>query len=277
MTYYQILQNIISNPNRFQWDYYKCHSKMNMDDIFHNPNDFISWTFLCAKKERLTSSVVFDEYQFKTPCLSNARAAHSISSFFLGFILAKGLIGENLNSFCSYAEKCTEFSFSYVWNLTSLYHDYGYQFEKDKDLLEKVQYSILKRDNLQNIKYSCAAEALKSALSIKCSIWRPRYLEIFFDHCFKTNADIHTASFDMNAQSEFSTAKNTIEKYIHDNINAFQCNNSIIKIPFRSCNTISKYLMYRLFENPEYACIDHGISGGMYFYDRIIKSYIYEY
>ena len=91
MTYYDRVTQMTKNPNWHHWDYYKCHSGSNFDYIFAHPQSFISETFIYAKKHMLTSSVVGDKYQFNTPDISCPRAAHSISSFFLGFSVLDSL------------------------------------------------------------------------------------------------------------------------------------------------------------------------------------------
>ena len=48
-----------------------------------------------------------------------------------------------------------------------------------------------------------------------------------------------------------------------------------VKFPFRELNIISSYFEYRLLSpsNTEWACIDHGIAGGITFFDNILKNY----
>lgn len=47
-----------------------------------------------------------------------------------------------------------------------------------------------------------------------------------------------------------------------------------IVFPTRSKEEIGRYFGYRLFPaESEKACIDHGIAGGLLFFDRLIKNY----
>ena len=80
----------------------------------------------------------------QAPSISDARAAHSISAYFMGFILADGLLHNMLDNFCEVDGE--EFSFSYVWYLTSLYHDYGYRFERNAGLSNRIYEQITRRN-----------------------------------------------------------------------------------------------------------------------------------
>lgn len=48
-------------------------------------------------------------------------------------------------------------------------------------------------------------------------------------------------------------------------------------MPIRSSRVIDNYLKYRLLSNGNRPRIDHGVLGGMVFYDRTIKNYLTEY
>ena len=175
MNYYKRLKNIISNPNWNRWDYYHCHDRETIESIFKNPSEFIDWTFLHAKKHMLTSYVVDGNDRFDARKISSPRAAHSVSSFFLGFILMDGLMNGKLNRFCSFENIRVEYPFTYVWNLTSLYHDFGYQYEQDDSLKERI-VNKLGNTSQTSIRYHLASiDALRKELDVKHSVWTPSF------------------------------------------------------------------------------------------------------
>ena len=271
MTYYDRVTQVTKNPNWHRWDYYKCHSGSDFDYIFAHPQSFISETFIYAKKHMLTSSVVGDKYQFNTPDISCPRAAHSISSFFLGFILADGLTNGNLDNFFEFDEFTSKFPFTYIWNLTSLYHDYGYQYENDIKLRDSLIHHPSKTSlRFANSKHNKnILELFKRKLNIRYSIWSPKYINSPLrksDRLRKDNRDLIE-----------HIDRQTIDKFIHDNIKQARCNNRTLNIPTRSYTLINQYLNYRLNGMSDYSCVDHGIAGGIAFYDLIIKNYLWEY
>lgn len=61
--------------------------------------------------------------------LSEYRAIHTVSAFFLGIFLEKCLTQENCG--VDISTQSAFFPFSYLWFLTCLYHDYGYIIEEN--------------------------------------------------------------------------------------------------------------------------------------------------
>ena len=272
MNYYEQLKNIISNPNWNRWDYYCCHDRETIERIFKNPSEFIDWTFLHAKKQMLTSSVVDGKYQLDVHRISSPRAAHSVSSFFLGFILMDGLMNGKLNRFCSFENIRVEYPFTYVWNLTSLYHDFGYQYEQDDSLKERI---VRKIGNAQrtSFRYNLKViDVLRKELDVKHSVWTPSFY-------YRKNYNRNRFHGDYNLiepMGELSD-KAVLEKYICDNSKYFRCNGRKVRLPSISSSKASKYLHYRLCGCLHNQCVDHGIAGGVVFYDLIIKNYLHEY
>lgn len=272
MNYYEQLKNIISNPNWNRWDYYHCHDRETIESIFNDPSEFIDWTFLHAKKHMLTSSVVDGKYQLDVQKISSPRAAHSVSSFFLGFILINGLMEGNLNRFCSFENIAVEYPFTYVWNLTSLYHDFGYQYEQDDSLRERI---VRRLGNSQRTPFRYNLEsidALRKELDVKHSVWTPNF---YYRKNYNRNR-FHGDSNLIEPMGEVSD-KAAIEKYICDNSKYFRCNDRKVRLPSISSSKASKYLHYRLCGCLHNQCVDHGIAGGVVFYDLIIKNYLHEF
>lgn len=272
MNYCEWLKNIISNPNWNRWDYYHCHDRETIESIFKDPSEFIDWTFLHAKKHMLTSYVVDGNDRFDARKISSPRAAHSVSSFFLGFILMDGLMNGKLNRFCSFENIRVEYPFTYVWNLTSLYHDFGYQYEQDDSLKERI-VNKLGNTSRTSIRYHLASiDALRKELDVKHSVWTPSF---YYRKRYNRNR-IYDNHHLIEAEVELSD-KAAIEKYICDNSKYFRCNDRKVRIPSISSGKTSKYLHYRLCGCPYNQCVDHGIAGGVIFYDLIIKNYLHEF
>lgn len=265
MSFLDQVGDIIKN-NKDTWDYYSCHYNKDMTNIFDNPKCYIQDTFMNAGKKML----ILSEDEYNNFNITEARAAHSISSFFLGIILAEGLLG-NFNKFVETDDK--SYPFSYIWNLTCLYHDYGYQLENDKELSKKLLnkiHGVKKYNNIRDAMrvrpYYYGIYNLRKEKNIRESIWRSyRHAE----YCCK--------SINESESCNECQAVKEIEKYythVHKVVNVDSIN---VTIPVRTSNEISRYFTYRLIHCNCVGCIDHGIAGGMLFFDRIIKNYAKTY
>lgn len=238
------------------WDYYGCHYQKILCEVFRNPKIFINETFMSGHKYKLFDSNI------NTSAISSARAAHSISSFFMGFVLANGLIPSSLENFCTVEEEI--FDFSYVWYLTSLYHDFGYFYERDTTLANQLYDRMSnKRKSDTNTYYHGVLYQLRrdKQISLDHSIWRVQYFP-----------SLHNAKKD----SERSPLQR-IQEYVKCNYHNLLCKDHTVRMPMRSSRTVNNYLKYRLLSDGNHRLIDHGICGGMLFYDRIIKNYLAEY
>ena len=265
--YFDKIEYMLKKEPEFRWDYYHCHQSCeNMEDVFHYPNSFVNDTFICAKKQLLLSTNHNDPHSFQGPKISQARAAHSISSFFTGMILGYGLIGDNQECFCQlYKTPNGWFPFSYVWNLTCLYHDFGYEFENDAYRCEIVKSKVNRSigripTNGRRIEYpefnGCSLSAASREFSINKS-----YLSLGRYGWFNK---------DHSAEARF------INQYIRNWKDGMLCNGRPVKIPYRSGMKIERYLNYRLFGDGQ-GRLDHGIMGGLSFFNLIIDNYIKEY
>ena len=168
MNYLSEIEHLFAQKSR--WDYYRCHYQLTLQQMFRYPETFINETFVCGHKHKLIESIN------DAPNITSARAAHSISSFFMGFILAKGLIPSHLNDFCYINDQ--PYEFSYVWYLASLYHDFGYRFECDKALAKRIlsNVSIQSKGSISSY-YQGVLYQLKTdkEFSAKHSIWNVNY------------------------------------------------------------------------------------------------------
>lgn len=255
MSYLNELKRLFYQKTK--WDYYGCHYQNTLEDVFIEPENFINETFLRGQKQKLVAR------NDNMPNISPARAAHSISSFFMGFIIAYGLSTNSLQHFCQVKQE--NFPFSYVWFLTSLYHDFGYRFEYDAKLANRIFERIRETVNRPYINsyFNGALYHLRKdrEISIIHSPW-----SVYFTHSFR------------NAKRDLdSSPKHQIQEYIVKNHRELICNGQYIQMPVRNSKTVDNYLKYRLLGDKNHKCIDHGISGGMLFYDRIIKNYINKY
>lgn len=267
MSYYDELMKFANDTNYLNWDYYQCHNCLlsnegdKIDLIFHSPRMFIDDTFSFAQKRKL----IYPDVNgcFSDSGISLARSAHSISAFFLGFMLAKGLIGEELDEFCFVDTKQNNFEFTYIWNLVCLYHDFGYMYENNQQKYNAVVSAVLRRgEYYHKIPFMYGLKQFKQNEKISNDIYSRFFKKIRY----------HLENNELKSISE----KYLISEFLHNNIKNVYCNNNNIKIPNKSLKLVSSYFSYRLF-GEDFKCIDHGISGGLLFYDLIIKNYIEEY
>lgn len=210
MTYYDLLEKFV-NSDRCWWDYYKknkCRKNISLSSFFCYPKNFIINLFKEGRKDSLVSGTDLN--------IDDFRAAHSVSAFLFGAVLAKeffdgafSAINLDYNKSSKYDPK-RSFEFSYVWLLTSLYHDFGYSLEKNNVLAGKLY---------------------------KCSLNKYEYIQ---------------------GNKKLYLPNSTQE----------------IVFPIRTAKTINRYFMYRLCKNQIAGKIDHGIAGGMYFFNNIIENYI---
>lgn len=126
-----ILEHIKEIP-RVDWDYYyEIDGSEKLKNPFHGNNDhifFIKEYFKRGGKIKVIDEINIDINTLRYPNHINA-------VFFLGLIVyyntdicKKYKLGRNAPGYKT---------FPFVWYLTTLFHDYAYQIEKDSDLLEK--------------------------------------------------------------------------------------------------------------------------------------------
>ena len=130
MTLKELYNDIIKSPET--WSYYKplrqsgtnSWPPIYIHNIFEDNNceQFIKDYFGEGGKGILIEGLIVN--------LSNIRKIHTVSCFFLGIQIAKSL-------FVTKKRKWRP-SFCYYWFLSSLYHDFGYQFEENITLSEEL-------------------------------------------------------------------------------------------------------------------------------------------
>lgn len=265
-TYYDEMSQILSDPQWCGWDYYGCNGAQSVQSLFAKPRRFIQNTFLCAQKSMLTSSLVDGEYQIKEISLSEARAAHSISAFFLGYVLLGGLCPRCITNFCGTTEEQI-FPFSYVWTLVSLYHDYGYQYETNPLYMDELLKTKSKKRlfRIRSTHNENMLGVVKQKEQIEHSVWD-----------FK-NRERHIYP-NKGGKSLSLSEREVIENYLETRMPSFRCADMFTyPMPRLSYSRINQYFNYRLMGMEDWSCVDHGIMGGLLFYDLIIKNYLWEY
>ncbi len=193
--------------------------------------------------------------------LSEFRAVHTVSTFFLGILLEHYIAQEIGHTEISVGKET--FPFSYLWFLTCLYHDWGYiveenwtpQLEAHRDevpcthrvkapsdlAILKRQLRIMYSPYRQNIDQQWGASYRNRFSSLNCSM---------YDTLLMCNPTLRTGVRfgDGKSSSQFTYSSNLVQDYF-------------------------SYCIHEL-SQPIY---NHGIIGGYLFYDRMINNYIYAY
>ena len=190
--------------------------------------------------------------------LSEYRAVHTVSAFFLGIFLENCLTPENGRGVEILAGGHF-FPFSYLWFLTCLYHDYGYIVEENWKPPHKLS-------DEPSISSKCGFFQLKritEQLRITCSPYyptRPFRREMVQRACTQSGRP-----FDYLLRHSPS---------LRDGLH-FDCGAEISSFRY-SQNLISNYFSYCLHELPS-PVYDHGIIGGYLLFDRLLKCYVSAY
>lgn len=126
-----IIEHIKTLPQE-DWDYYSDLSEKDLDNPFINEithKDFIRRYFIRSGKED-----VIDQFSVKIEALKNA--SHTTSIFFLGVIL---YYNTNLKDKVFKGVNPPGYKvFPFLWFMTSLFHDYAYQYEFDQESQNKI-------------------------------------------------------------------------------------------------------------------------------------------
>ena len=92
--------------------------------------------------------------------LSNDRAMHIVSTFFLGIYIYENSenlsvnINKKLETYQDKSKYSSDIKFSFIWFLASLFHDLGYKFE-DEDSIKYVSFDeFFEKEKLINLKHS---------------------------------------------------------------------------------------------------------------------------
>lgn len=282
MKLYEQLQQLVTLHSDF-WDYYRIHRRESLDSFFDEPSSFIRRTFEHASK-RLLVSADYTNGHLRELHISKARAAHSLSSFFIGALIAHRLFDGMLGTIYTDNERTKPYSFSYIWTLTCLYHDYGYNLEKNKRLAQRLARAVNTARTKNKLKeranqspYWLGMADFRKELNIRQSIWNTQPQSNNCRQCRDRQNLRRRKCVECLAVGEITSSYRQAPKTLY-------FGNAAIVIPIhfpkRRSNEISRYFAFRLlsFESIyKSICIDHGIAGGYLFFDTIINNYARAY
>lgn len=283
MRYCDFINQTISHENGIDWNYYR--NDIATTDIFCsevsskfikqyfengekalplllNPETadrFITNYFTAGRKESVLSYRFEEQYQ-----LPAERAIHTVSGFFLGL-----LIENCINSFTPLSlVSVNHFPFAYLWFLTYLYHDYGYCVTEKEDC--PIQYPQRAPIPDAYNKYCPATEyralgKIKKELGINLSPFSQ--LGAF---SYSLSGRNNTPDLEHALPMELTQRNNTVSGYPKLR---FSNGSKIAKHQYPS-RIITRYMNYCINERKR---VDHGIVGGLLFYDRMIKNYMLAY
>lgn len=285
MKYSDFIVDTISHKNNINWNYYENHIEIsdildgNASNRFikkyfetgektlpfllkpEEADRFINDYFTAGRKE----SVLSYSYEERNQ-LPPERAIHTVSGFFLGLLIENCINNNTPLSLIS----VNDFPFSYLWFLTFLYHDYGYCVaEREGCLIECPQRaSIPCQKNVYNKHCSLqehqSLREIKRKLSIDLSPFSPFGVFAF------SSSRRHAPDLKHALLSELTQRNNTISGYPKLRFS----NGSIIRDHQYPSRIITRYMNYCINERHR---VDHGIVGGLLFYDRMIKNYMIAY
>ena len=286
MKYCDFINQTISHENGIDWNYYR--NDIATTDIFCsevsskfikqyfengekalplllNPETadrFITNYFTAGRKESVLSYRFEEQYQ-----LPAERAIHTVSGFFLGL-----LIENCINSFTPLSlVSVNHFPFAYLWFLTYLYHDYGYSVtEKEDCTIRYPQRAPIPCQSYTHYKYCHLGEyqalkEIKRKLGINLS---PFSQSGAFS--FSLSGRNNTPDLEHALLMELTQRNNTVSGYPKLR---FSNGSKIAEHQYPS-RIITRYMNYCINERKR---VDHGIVGGLLFYDRMIKNYMLAY
>lgn len=287
MKYSRFIRDTLSSNNGIRWNYYQrtintghildeTHAGSFIQDYFRNgeknlpfllepaeAEHFIDRYFESGRKKLILSFQYDAQHQ-----LPPDRATHTVSGFFLGLLIEHCLNGANTLSVRSQHY----FPFSYLWFLTFLYHDYGYCIAERRDLPNpfptQAPLPDLASNNPRKIsrKEYYALSRIKEILGINLSPFSqyPSYTYI-------GRRDLNTPPYSDRDILHKLTAR--INRISGSPRLTFNTGTAIGSHQYLSA-TITRYINYCINERSR---VDHGIVGGLLFYDRMLKNYMVAY
>lgn len=277
--YLEILNNFIKNESAF-WKYYPCYLSNQAISVFSDPVHFIDTIFMYAEKQALEPISRRELGAPNVQMISKARAAHSVSTFFLGAMLAQKLFDGAFSGLCTepspvYSDGSNVYShyykFSYIWTLTCLFHDYGYYYEHDQKKTTKLLTLSNRRSSYnvtsKSLGLQCWMQRFIHQEDMRHSIWAEKVILPPFSH--KEDRD---SRFPLNNELQKQYSKSIYALYLPNRTTP-------ISFPSRTSKIISRYFSLNLCAPPEEEPphIDHGIAGGLLFFDKILKNYVHHY
>jgi len=180
--------------------------------------------------------------------IDSLRHVHTVSAFFIGLLIKRKLCPE----LSLYSRDTEDYAFSYLWFLVCLFHDIGYAIEND------WTYKHTYRQN--------AKEYLKTYKQVKGSCIRQRYEYEDLGLIFAAPSRYKSASF--------STLN--CNHYVERFGGITFSNGVTVYKSMYSRKTVLNYLEYcKMADGIRH--YDHGIVGGLWLYDSLMKNYYRTY
>lgn len=239
-TLYETMSNYYKY-NNIDWNYYL--NDLAFPKNINDARKFIDDFFAYAGKSYLIRDILQE--------CETLRVNHTLSVFFIGLLIKNSsfhdlkIIDNDQNEI---------FEFSYLWFLVSLFHDMGYI--QEKDWTYKFDYRKKSKDFEKIMKEN----------------------KIYHNHSFYKRMPF-TAYYDLGITFPVPSryvryhTPTVRTKYEIPYYNGISFNNgTTIKKSMYTSGTIFNYLEYCKM-NPKINHYDHGIVGGLWLYDSLVKNY----
>lgn len=239
-TLYETMSNYYKY-NNIDWNYYL--NDLAFPKNINDARKFIDDFFAYAGKSYLIRDILQE--------CETLRVNHTLSVFFIGLLIKNSsfhdlkIIDNDQNEI---------FEFSYLWFLVSLFHDMGYI--QEKDWTYKFDYRKKSKDFEKIMKEN----------------------KIYYNHSFYKRMPF-TAYYDLGITFPVPSryvryhTPTVRTKYEIPYYNGISFNNgTTIKKSMYTSGTIFNYLEYCKM-NPKINHYDHGIVGGLWLYDSLVKNY----
>lgn len=287
MKYSRFIRDTLSSNNGIRWNYYQRpinashilnenHAGSFIQDYFRTgeknlpfllepaeAEPFINRYFESGRKKLVLSFQYDAQHQ-----LPPDRAIHTVSGFFLGLLIEHCLNGTNTLSVRSQRF----FPFSYLWFLTFLYHDYGYCIAERRDLPNpfptQAPLPNLASNNPRRAsrKEYYALSRIKDILGINLSPFSQ-----FPSYTYIGRRDLNSPPYsDRDILHKLTARTHRVSGSPRLTFNT----GTMIHGHHYLSATVTRYLNYCINERGR---VDHGILGGMLFYDRMLKNYMVAY
>lgn len=283
MIFSEFINQTLCNNNQIEWNYYNSETILNnimqpnsskafIYDYFENgtkvlpmlvdpeiAENYINDYFTAGGKEY---ALTFD-IDKSTLLLPDDRAIHTVSAFFLGLLTENCLNGKD--TLCIDGN---DFPFSYLWFLTCLYHDYG--------------YCVTERENSPFLFPDTAP--IPSDRRTRNYILPPNEYRTLARVCKILGIDLfpfRSCPHTLSPRDTEPVLENAILKELTRNTNKLSHLNKLrFNTNSRVCDTqydIATTVRYFNYCTNELGKTDHGIIGGLLFYDKMVKNYMLSY
>jgi len=194
--------------------------------------------------------------------LSEYRAVHIVSAFFLGIYLESCLTRAEPGVDIQIGDRF--FPFSYLWFLTCVYHDYGYIVEENRQPPNFLRPPSRTREGYLGGDGRHQLARIKQDLNITIP---------FYPHRIVQPRAVRNGFRGNYAPSKFNCLLKQAPS-LQAGL-TFDCGATITNLTY-SKTMLERYFSYGIHElkKPIY---NHGIIGGYLFYDRMLKSYLSAY